>query len=189
MFVVRKLNNMTQNQIKEDVSLHFLSALAAQEGVNTTRPYRDNGTDLQLTLPLVREDIKGKRYFDSGMSITVQVKVVSRKYLNFSEGFLHYSLRAKNFNDLIYRKLEREKKRRYAPHILLIVVLNEDDDEYIKSKLSFGGYHFNADCFWYYPFEKTELSINKNSEVLKIPLNNRISLDSFKNIFNLLFQT
>ncbi len=97
---------MTQNDKKENLSFHYLGTIVSKNGFRFDRPKSDYGVDATIEL-IERIEMKSEvRYFASGLSIDVQLKCTTQKYVNRDGLFVHYTLAVKNYNDLI-RRMDR----------------------------------------------------------------------------------
>ena len=91
---------MTNESIKEQLSLAFVKAIAANAGIIMKEYKVDYGLDGGFCDVDIYEDSEGhKRYYETGFGIDFQLK--STTNIRLERGFLVYDLEAKNYNDLV----------------------------------------------------------------------------------------
>ncbi|MCB0520451.1 MAG: DUF4365 domain-containing protein [Lewinellaceae bacterium] len=99
---------MTEAQIKEELSLHLFSALAARAGYNVLKPRIDSGDDLLVTRSLFMPS--SRSLTPSGNWLAFQLKTTTGKQVRKLDETVIYDLRAKNYNDLLSKNLGENKK-------------------------------------------------------------------------------
>ena len=112
---------MQITQIKEDISISYISALCASAGISyDIIRHDDDSTDGILKKQIFRED--GCRY---NAELRVQLKCTSSTSQYTDNGnTITYRLKAKNYNDLCSLST--------TPIILGLLVLPEDRNEWVK---------------------------------------------------------
>jgi hypothetical protein len=86
-------------------------------------------------------------------------------------------LEAKNYNDLIERKISCNN-----PLILILFILPENRVNWLN--ISNEELILRKCAYWYIPDEKAEMTQNSSSKTIEIDLNNLINIENFKSIFN-----
>lgn len=183
---------MTKEQIKEQLSLHYVGAIISRAGHQTVLPHNDVGIDL-----VIRETIQyflndKKRFMTSGNVIDVQLKCTTENSIerikdNSGNRFLKYDLEVKNYNDLIIRR-QVHINQRFEPLLLILVVLSEKEEDWLRLefdeenqqyKLSMSGV-----AYWFFPDEKWQLSSNSSRKRITIPVENRVDENFLSKFFN-----
>ena len=178
---------MTLEQIKEQLSVHFIGTMASLKGYRVGRPHDDYGVDIVLERIQVYEVAGKRRFFSSGQSIDIQLKATTKSQLTLSGDQIKYDLRVQNYNDLINRRLAREKhKNSYISLLLILFVLPDDPKKWVKVK-SNGNLLLRGNAYWFYPSDTMPLSDNKYKQRINIPTRNQIDLNFFDELFNLLY--
>jgi len=127
------------------------------------------------------------RYLDSGDLIAVQVKSTTKNGIVETESTIKFDLPVKNYNDLIFRKIEMNlRKIGNVPLLLLLVVFPIENEKWLTINDKEEFVKLGGKAYWYYPDESYQYSENKYSQRIEIPNENRVDLDFFANIFNLL---
>ncbi|MEK7254180.1 MAG: DUF4365 domain-containing protein [Bacteroidota bacterium] len=180
---------MTEAKIKEEISLHLFGALAASQGFATQIARVDEGEDLQLRKAEIIF-VKGKaRHSASGRRLGIQMKTTTKSQLTQSQGFLHFRLNVKTYNDLIFRKNEWTIDRQWsAPLVLVLHVLPDEVSQWIVTDKAAEHYKMNGLFYWYYPTQNDDFSKFDSKETIKIPMKNLVELDTFEFLFNSFFQ-
>jgi len=107
---------MTRNHRQEAMSRAYVHAVAARAGVMCSRPDPDYGIDLSL-----REvEARGKRLWDTGIQIDVQLKSTTRATLSATE--VGYDMAPEACNTLC-------RVAGGVPRILVLVLLPDDEEE------------------------------------------------------------
>ena len=92
---------MKEEQIKEQLSFHFIGAIASFKNIKVIRPFEDNGVDLlfkKVKLVSFNENI---RYLDSGDIIVAQIKSTTANGIIETASTIRYDLPIKNYNRLV----------------------------------------------------------------------------------------
>jgi len=180
---------MTEAKIKEQMAYHFFGALASRAGYLLTKPFVDEGVD---GLMQSAETYVGKnrtRQIWGGYSIGIQFKTTTSSRVLTTPTGIRYDCDVKNFNDLIYRKNKSLETNFIAmPLILVLLVLDQDEKNWLTVNLESDRSCLNGKFYWYYPSPDETFSEKKYAQRLRIPKENSVDLNFFKNIFNLFFQ-
>lgn len=178
---------MTPEQIKEQLSIHFVGALASLKGFRVGQPHLDYGVDMTLERIQTYEINGRKRYFSSGQSVDVQLKATTQSQVKTTADYLKYDLRVQNYNDLISRRFARDQSKiGYISLLLILFILPDNPKKWVKIKSS-GNLLLRGNAYWFYPSDTLPMSDNKQTQRINIPLNNRVDLKFFDDLFNLLY--
>ncbi|MEO1713172.1 MAG: DUF4365 domain-containing protein, partial [Bacteroidota bacterium] len=153
---------MTEDHIKEQLSLQYIGVLASRLGYRTDRPFTDYGVDLMIER--IERVQKGNqvRYFSSGQSVDVQLKCTTEQQIIRKDQRVIYDLKVKNYNDLILRKQATTKGLgSYIPLLLIVVILPGSPEKWVKMKTN-GNLLIRGSAYWFYPGETMTLSENKS---------------------------
>jgi len=161
---------LTENRIKEEISLAYVLAVAATKGFATEITRVDSDS--------VDATIRYNGYLDSDSTlyspeIKLQLKATSSP--NLIENRIHFPLPIKNYNDL--------RARSGTPRLLVILCLSEEKDEWLKhspDKLIL------KKCAYYYNLKGLPESSNETSVTIKIPTVNLFSPDL---VYDLMLKT
>ncbi len=168
---------MTEEQIKEELSNCFVSILACRKGYILTKPPDTGGVDFSITFD-EEYTINGRtRYIQSDKSVDLQLKATTEKAITRTNKGIKYDLEIKNFDDLIFRN-----KKNLVPLILILFVLPDDKEEWVKMRdeeLALKKY-----AYWFSPQESLTTSNNKRSVRIEIPLEQKMGLDSISMFFD-----
>ncbi len=178
---------MMEAQIKEELSLHLFSAMAARAGYHALIPRIDTGEDLLLS---GSEKLPSRNNFTpGGRLIGFQLKATTEKQVTVDKGLLEYDLRAKNFDDMVFRKnLILANPRDISPLLLVLLVLPDDPTLWFQVDFSRRNYSLNGMFYWYLPAETEDYSTNNKTQRIFIPVENVVGLDFFDFSYNLLFK-
>lgn len=117
---------MTEEQIKEAISLRFIELIAATKGYKTSSSYPDYGTDLEIKEVDYRIENEHKRYLETGRELKLQLKATTENSISIEDDVIKYDLKASTFNDLIKRKKSR------TPLILILFILPSEKSKWIQ---------------------------------------------------------
>lgn len=176
---------MTDEQIKEQLSRKYLETVASIGGYIIEAGNMDFGVDLTLQAPKVRHENNRQRYSPSGYRIDIQLKATTTRYIYSSSHLLKYDLEVKNFNDMVYRNIERSMNTNAPPLILILFVLPNNPNRWVtikKNKLV-----FRKAAYWFYPSDTQMPSTNKYKERIQIPKIQQLDLNTFPNLFTQFF--
>ncbi|MCK5607454.1 DUF4365 domain-containing protein [Candidatus Pacearchaeota archaeon] len=167
---------MTEEQIKENLSKHFIGMVACHNGYQCSNPNGDYGADLMVNKILKGTKSDGStRYYGSGQHIDFQLKATTNSRVIFEDENIKYDLEAKNYNDLISRK-----KEGYAPLILVLFILPNDKSYWLN--ISREELILKKKAFWFIPQDDATTS-NTSKKRIEIPLSNTIDLSFCEDIF------
>src|SRR5262245_6392194 len=114
---------MTRGHRQEALSRAYVHAIAAQAGVLCSKPDPDYGIDLCL-----REvEPRGRRLFDTGVQVDLQLKSTTRA--GMTDGEVTYDLEVEEYNDL--RTVSRG-----GPRILVLLVLPDNESEWLNQSVA-----------------------------------------------------
>ncbi|MFN3852521.1 MAG: DUF4365 domain-containing protein [Spirosomataceae bacterium] len=165
---------MTEEHIKESISISFIELIANYLGFSTDAPKKDYGRDLSIFEIKYREENGSKRRIETGRELKIQAKSTTLKGIKQNKDYITYNLEAKTFNDLI------DRKNANKPLILILFLLPENRTDWLTLN---GEELIVRKCaYWYYP-EDINHTTNLYSESIKIPTSNLITIDSFKELF------
>ncbi len=176
---------MTEDHIKEQLSLQYIGILASRMGYRTDRPITDYGVDLMIER--IERVQKGNqvRYFSSGQSVDVQLKCTTEKQIIRKDQRVIYDLKVKNYNDLILRQQASTKGLgSYIPLLLMVVILPENPEKWVKMKTN-GNLLIRGNAYWFYPSETMTLSDNTSTQRIYIPAQNQVDLNFMGDLFKL----
>lgn len=166
---------MTDEHIKEAISLRFVELIAAVNGYKTSSTYPDYGTDLKIIEVDYRIENEHKRYLETGRELSLQLKATTDKSISIEDEKIKYDLQAATFNDLIQR---RETKN---PLVLILFVLPFDKTNW--TKISDKELVVRRCAYWYYPPETSENTTNSNTKRIEISKDNLISSQVLNQLF------
>jgi len=154
--------------IKEEVSICYAHALAAQSGINFEPPRRDNDSvDVRLSYAGRRDG-----WVISSPSIEIQLKATTCPKYN-KDGDLKYKLPIKNFRDLSCIT--------QAPRLLLVLVLQKNAD-YVQ--LFSDGLSINGIAYWASLAGVTTQSKSKTVIPVLLSHNNVLTVSTFVRMFD-----
>jgi len=167
---------MTEEHIKEAISIRFIELVAAFNGYKTNSTYPDYGTDLNIIEVGYRTENGHKRYSDTGRELKFQFKATTINSIIEDNDKIIYDLDAKAYNDLI------ERKKTLFPLILILFILPSDkkiewicmsDNELITKKCA----------YWYIPNNSDILTTNQAKKRISINKNNLFKIDTLNQLF------
>lgn len=136
---------------KEQFSLAYVLAVAAQAGMNHTTPVVDNES---VDTILMAKGLVGCTYTQA----QVKIQIKSTKNCRFSDNFLHYPLPIKNYNDLRTPSIN--------PQLLVVVCIPESVGDWLKQNTRRLAMYR---CAYWYSLKNMSDSSNTTSETVKIP--------------------
>ena len=165
---------MTENEIKEALSNNYVACIANKVGMKLISWKGEKGVDFKVIYSLKRTLPNGKtRLMESPYSCDIQMKATTTKSITIENDQIIYNLEAKNYNDLIYRKQIGS-----TPLILILFILPEDENEWVKVLQD--ELILSKNAYWYYPTDdENEEVINTSSKTTYIPLKNKIDFSFF----------
>jgi len=163
---------MTEEHIKEAISLRYMELIAAYNGYDVSNSKNDYGCDLQIDEVKLFED---GRILSTNRSLHFQVKSTTEKSVIEDSKSLKYDLRATNYNDLI------RLKDTANPLILLLFVLPKNKNRWIE--LSKDELITRKCAYWFMPSEKATQTDNNNQIRIKIDKSNLVDLETIDLLF------
>lgn len=174
---------MNEEKIKELFAVNYVRLLAEYAGFYVTIPGQDYGTDLHVEEMI---HLATGEYIPTGKIISLQVKSTTDEQVSSFKESVKYDLAIRNYNILIQRKNYTDSFMRYSPYVLITVVLPKNREDWLQ-KESEEQLNLKAKAYWYYPKNKDEISKNLSSKRINIPTKNRVDLEIFDKLFNLLW--
>jgi len=174
---------MNEEKIKELYGINYVRLLAEYSGFYVTIPGQDYGTDLHIE---EMHHLETGEYIPSGKILSLQVKCTTEESVTNTGDYLKFDLPVRNYNLLIQRQYYTETFRRYSPYILVTVVLPKNKADWIK-EIEIGKTNLNVKAYWYKPSSGNQVSKNKSSKRIKIPLENFVNLELYPKLFKLLW--
>jgi hypothetical protein len=168
---------MTEQQIKEFLSRHFVGLVASRRGFKTTAPQPDNGTDLHLTRVIVQERPQGTRIMDDPNVIHLQLKCTCDASIEPDGDGFKYDLSVVAFNDLV----DKWNAGHYNRSMLILMVLPDDPSTWLN--VGIDELVMRRAAYWYTPAPGTPMSANASTQRIRIPYANAVSLDLFTEKF------
>lgn len=166
---------MTEEHIKEALSLRYIELVAAYNGFKTSSSYPDYGTDLDIKEVDFRMENQHKRYLETGRELKFQLKATTENSVIDDGDLIKYDLNVSTYNDLLSRKSSKN------PLILILFVLPPDranwlnisDNELIAKKCA----------YWFFPDNTDLLTPNTDRKRISISKNNFFSNEALNYLF------
>lgn len=166
---------MTEEHIKEAISLRYIELVAAYNGYKSSSASPDYGTDLDIKEVDFRLENDHKRYLDTGRELKFQLKATTENSIIVDGDLIKYDLNASTYNDLLSRRYSKN------PLILILFVLPSDrfnwlnisDDELIAKKCA----------YWFIPENTELLTPNTGKKRIAVNKNNFISNETLNHLF------
>jgi len=162
---------MTEQQIKEFLSRHFVGLVASRRGFKTTAPQPDNGTDLHITKAVKMLRPQGTRIVDDPNVLHLQLKCTTDRSVYADGDGFKFDLEVNAFNDLV----EKWNADHYVKSVLVLMVLPDDHSQWLS--VSIDELVMRRAAFWYTPAPGTALSTNAETQRIRIPYANAVTLD------------
>jgi hypothetical protein len=164
---------MTEAQIKEKLSRHYVGAILALEGYKTIDLYEDHGVDLLVKKVDTYFQNGFRRLVDSDQMLSLQLKCTTQAQVEVQKQVLKFDLNLNNFNDLVWRREHlRQVRGSRIPLALVLVVLPDDPAIWLKVSNDAESLIFGGKAFWFYPDEDQLPSKNRFHQRIGIPLKN-----------------
>ena len=167
---------MTEEHIKEALSMRYIELLAAFNGFKTSSSYPDYGTDLEIKEVDFRVENQSKRYFETGRELKFQLKATTENTIIDEGDTIKYDLNASAYNDLLTRKDSKN------PLILILFILPADKNTWVN--ISDRELVARKCAYWFFPENLMPHTENTSTKRISISKNNLISNESL----NLLFE-
>lgn len=146
---------MDIDKIKEDMSICYLQAITAVNGIGLERYHHDeDSTDVVIKKII---DIKGIGRFDSSIRVQLKSTSSSSQY-SIGDNEITYKLKVKNYNDLCMDST--------TPSILALLILPDDQNEWVS--WSDEELLIRGRMYWL-GLQGKSVSSNSNSVSVKIP--------------------
>jgi hypothetical protein len=117
---------LTDQHIAESLRRAYVRAITGRAGLNLAIREYDYGVDGSFDEVVIRQ----KRRFESGFSLTFQLKASTQWQLDPID--VIYDLEVKTYNDLVLRR----NIRTAIPCILILLALPADSDQWLICKVS-----------------------------------------------------
>ncbi len=166
----------------ENVSRSFVSLIAARAGYVASKPENDFGVDLTIDEVDSYPDPNGAtRYVSTGKAIDIQLKATSERYVRRVAGGFLYSLKVRNYNDLLVRKNEITRTQRIKPLITIVFIYPPDRDQVVlvtedHLETRYSAYMFNLD-------RGADLSSNKHTIRVKLHSEDLLTMERLQTYF------
>lgn len=161
---------MFKTNKKEQFSIAYVCALAAQLGFNHAKPdVDDESVDIEFIGNYPKSDPTIKRW-----NPRLEVQLKCTKNGPQADNCLHFSLPVKNYNDL-------RETRRSSPAYLIVLHVPDNEDDWIIENTEDITLKYNA--YWF-SLKDSPSTTNTTSVTVKIPVTNRLTKDSFKNLMD-----
>jgi len=166
---------MTEEHIKEALSLKYIELVAAYNGYKTSSSYPDYGTDLDIKEVDFRIENQHKRHFDTGRELKLQLKATTENSVIIENETIKYDLNSITYNDLLTRKKSK------TPLILILFILPSDKNEWLK--ISDNELIARKCAYWYFPEEAEIMTSNTATKRISINKKNLISNETLNHLF------
>ena len=161
---------MFKTNKKEQFSKAYVCALAAQLGFNyAEQKVDDESIDIEFIGKYSQTDPAVKIW-----NPRLEVQLKCTKNGPQADNFLHFSLPIKNYNDL-------RAGRRSSPAYLIVLHVPDNEDDWNIENTADITLKYNAYWFSLKDYPDTD---NKTNVTVKIPVTNRLTKDSFKNLMD-----
>jgi hypothetical protein len=162
---------MTEQQVKEYLSRHFLGLVASRCGFKTSSPQPDNGTDLHVTKAVRVMRPQGARVVDDPNVLHLQLKCTTESQtIPDGDGF-KFDLEVNAYNDLV----EKWNDNHYVRSMLVVMVLPDDHAHWLT--ISADEIVMRRAAYWFAPASGTPLSTNSSTHRVRISHANAVTLD------------
>lgn len=173
---------MNEETIKELLSVNFIRVIAEREGFIVTKVEQDDGDDLMIKKVKKLKSSKGFKYFTTGEMFEIQLKCTTEKSIQTTKDGLKFRLKGRNYYHLVER-FQKWKSEKYTPLLLIILVLPNDETNWLTLNTKIGGLTIGGKAFWYLPSETDTASLDITQKTISISSKNQVSLDTFKQLF------
>lgn len=171
------MSGLKETDIQDSLGCTFVKALAQYEGYSAFGPDKDIGTDVYIERVTSRtEPSGGRRFFGDGTQLQIQIKTVLEHKVSINQTNVIYDLEAKNYNDLIYRKVNNSP----IPLVLIVVILPSSKQNWLEIQQDV--LMLRKHAYWYEPNSTTPTG-NSTSQRINIPIENKLSIDSISKLY------
>ena len=167
---------MTEEHIKEALSLRYIELIAAFNGYKTSSSYPDYGTDLEIKEIDFRIENQHKRYLETGRELKLQLKATTENSILIEDEIIKYDLNTSTYNDLLVRKNTK------CPLILILFVLPSEKTNWLT--ISDGELITRKCAYWYFPDQSEFLTANSATKRISINKKNFICNDTLNQLFD-----
>ena len=169
---------MTDEHIKEAISLRYIELIAAYNGYNTSVQSNDYGEDLSIVEVGYRIENGHERRSNTGREIKIQLKATTVNSIIETGNIIKYDLEAKNFNDLI------ERKDSAYPLILIVFILPKDKENWVS--ISNEELVVKKCAYWYFPENSETTTENTSTKRIEISKNNLFNTNTLTELISTL---
>jgi hypothetical protein len=161
---------MTEEQIKEQLSRHFVEVIANRRGFKCVAPNPDHRCDVYVSraLPIL---VNGAvQYEETGEMVHFQLKSTTERSVEHTPDGIKYDLDARAYNSLVIR---RDKKG--PPLYLVVLVLPDESNRWLSvgpDEIS-----LRKTAYWYYPAAAEGIVPNTSTKRITLPHENSLSID------------
>ncbi len=166
---------ITEEHIKEAISLRYIEIIAAFNGYKTASSFPDYGTDLDVIEVGYRLDNEHKRYSNTGRELKFQLKATTITSIIEVSDAIKYDLEVKAYNDLI------ERKNTAYPLFLILFVLPSEKIDWLT--LSEQELIAKKCAYWYFPEQIDIATGNLSKKRVTISKENIFKLDTLNQLF------
>jgi hypothetical protein len=161
---------MTEEQIKEQLSRHFVELVANRDGFKCVSPQPDHGCDLMVhrALPVKVEGVT--QYIETGELVQIQLKSTCEASVERAPGIIKYDLSSKTYNALVHRRNSTSS----VPFLLALLVLPDDRNEWLE--IGPDELNLRRTAYWWYPEADLAYTENASTHRISIPLGQTIGL-------------
>jgi len=157
---------LTNNQIKEEISIAYIHAVAAQVGFSCEK--------LRIDMDSVDVVIQEHGMMDDSSSIyspEIKIQLKSTSSITEQNGAFHFSLPIKNYNDL--------RAKSTSPRILVLLVLPDESDNYVVHSID---ELVLKKCAYWHNLSGLPDSSNTSNTTVYIPTMNVLSPENLKDL-------
>lgn len=161
---------MTEEQIKEQLSRHFVELIANRDGFKCVSPQPDHGCDLMVhrALPIKVNGVT--QYIETGEVVQVQLKSTCDASVELTPDSIKYDLSAKTYNALVHRRNSGSA----VPYLLALLVLPDDPNEWLE--IGADELYLRRTAYWWYPQAGLTYTDNVSTQRISIPLTQTIGM-------------
>ncbi len=163
--------SLTRQHTQEDLSLAYISAVAAKAGYNCGRPSgHDYGIDLEIG------DVAqiGQRRVDLGYRLHIQAKASRNFIISDDDKCILYDLKIAAYNMLILED-------RGTPAILVLYCMPSDEDDWLSV---YEEYTILKHCGYWISLRWMPASTNKETQRIEIPKGQMFTDSSLKSLMD-----
>lgn len=166
---------ITEEHIKEAISIKYVEILASYLGYDIASTDKDYGTDFSIVEVGYREEHGHIRKVNTGREIKIQAKSTTERGIHIENAGIKYDLESKTYNDLIQRRNLNK------PLLLFVFILPEDKEYWVQ--VSENELVVKKCVYWYFPAEDETLTDNTGTKRIFIQKENLITIDSLSALF------